>query len=115
MLDFVLNLLIFFIVTSAYVKVSGVQVSVPMPRASEEAGGNIFWRLQRKAMCGFTEREVDIHAVRAIVARMHAENPDGAVVIQSDSAQYRHVSSGDGSGAVRQASKIAVAANPVKQ
>jgi biopolymer transport protein ExbD len=117
MLDFVLNLLIFFIVTSAYVKVAGVQVNVPNAiTASEEQGGNIFLAITAKGDVWLDKREVDIHAVRAIVARMHAENPDGAVVIQSDSAANTGtlVAVMD---QVRQAGieKIAVAANPVKQ
>lgn len=117
MLDFVLNLLIFFIVTSAYVKVAGVQVNVPNAiTASEEQGGNIFLAITAKGEVWLDKREVDIHAVRAIVARMHAENPDGAVVIQSDSAANTGtlVAVMD---QVRQAGieKIAVAANPVKQ
>lgn len=116
MLDFVLNLLIFFIVTSAYVKVAGVQVNVPNAiTASEEEGGNIFLAITDKGEVWLDKREVDIHAVRAIVARMHAENPDGAVVIQSDSAANTGtlVAVMD---QVRQAGidKIAVAANPAK-
>ena len=34
---------------------------------------------------GFIDkREVDIRAVRASIERLHAENPEGAVVIQAD-------------------------------
>ena len=116
MLDFVLNLLIFFIVTSAYVKVAGVQVNVPNAQtASEAEGGNIFLAITAKGDVWLDKREVDVHAVRAIVARMHAENPEGAVVIQSDSAANTGtlVAVMD---QVRQAGieKIAVAATPGK-
>lgn len=116
MLDFVLNLLIFFIVTSAYVKVAGVQVNVPNAQtASEAEGGNIFLAITAKGEVWLDKREVDVHAVRAIVARMHAENPEGAVVIQSDSAANTGtlVAVMD---QVRQAGieKIAVAATPGK-
>ena len=91
MLDFVLNLLIFFIVTSAYVKVAGVQVNVPNAQtASEAEGGNIFLAITAKGEVWLDKREVDVHAVRAIVARMHAERQRG---------QHRHAGGRDGSGA----------------
>lgn len=87
MLDFVLNLLIFFIVTSAYVKVTGVQVNVPNAEtAREEKSSNIFIGITAKGEIWIDRREVDLHAVRANVARLRAENPQASVVIQSDSA-----------------------------
>jgi biopolymer transport protein ExbD len=116
MLDFVLNLLIFFIVTSAYVKVAGVAVNVPNAlTASEESASNIFLAITAEGDIWIDKREIDLNAVRANVARMRAENPDAAVVIQSDSAANtgRLVAVMD---QVRQAGieKIAVAANPGK-
>ncbi len=85
MLDFVLNLLIFFIVTSAYIKVTGVQVNVPNAQTAQEAkGGNIFIGITAKGEIWIDKREVDVHSVRAIVARMRAETPEASVVIQSD-------------------------------
>lgn len=87
MLDFVLNLLIFFIVTSAYVKVTGVQVNVPNAEtAREEKSSNIFIGITAEGEIWIDRREVDLHAVRANVARLRAENPQASVVIQSDSA-----------------------------
>ena len=87
MLDFVLNLLIFFIVTSAYVKITGVQVSVPNAEtAREEKGGNIFVAITAEGHVWIDKREVDVHSLRAHVARLKAETPDAAVVIQSDGA-----------------------------
>lgn len=87
MLDFVLNLLIFFIVTSAYVKVTGVQVNVPNAEtAREEKSSNIFIGITAEGEIWIDRREVDLHAVRASVARLRAENPQASVVIQSDSA-----------------------------
>lgn len=114
MLDFVLNLLIFFIVTSAYVKVAGVSVNVPNAQsAREESGGNIFLAITAQGDIWIDKHEVDLHAVRATVARLHAESPDAVVVIQSDSASStgRLVAVMD---QVRQAGieRIAVAANP---
>lgn len=115
MLDFVLNLLIFFIVTSAYVKITGVQVSVPNAEtAREEKSGNIFVAITAEGNVWIDKREVDIHSLRAHVARLKAETPDAAVVIQSDAAANTGtlVQVMD---QVRMAGidKIAVAANPM--
>lgn len=86
MLDFVLNMLIFFIVTTTFVKATGVTVNVPNAQtASNEAGANIFVAITDKGVVWIDKREVDVHSVRPIIARMHAENPEGAVIIQSDS------------------------------
>ena len=115
MLDFVLNLLIFFIVTSAYIKVTGIQINAPNAQTAREAkNSNIFVAITAKGDVWIDKREVDIYSVRAVVARMHAENPEGAVVIQSDNA----ASTGTlvkVMDQIRQAGveKIAVAANAV--
>jgi biopolymer transport protein ExbD len=114
MLDFVLNLLIFFIVTSAYVKITGVQVSVPNAEtAREEKGGNIFVAITAEGNVWIDKREVDIHSIRAHVARLKAETPDASVVIQSDS-QSNTGTLVQVMDQVRMAGieKIAVAANP---
>lgn len=113
MLDFVLNLLIFFIITAAYVKVTGVSVTVPNAQtAREDSNGNIFLAITAQGDIWIDKHEVDLPAVRATVARLHAESPDAAVVIQSDSAAStgRLVAVMD---QVRQAGveRIAVAAN----
>jgi biopolymer transport protein ExbD len=85
MLDFVLNLLIFFIVTSAYVKITGIDINTPNAETSrEQRGGNIFIGITAKGHVWIDKREVDMHSVRAHVARLKAETPDAAVVIQSD-------------------------------
>lgn len=86
MLDFVLNMLIFFIVTTTFVKATGVQVNIPNAQsASTQENSNIFVAINDKGEVWIDKREVDVHSVRAIVARMHAENPEGAAVVQSDS------------------------------
>ncbi|HNL91487.1 MAG TPA: biopolymer transporter ExbD, partial [Pseudomonadales bacterium] len=86
MLDFVLNMLIFFIVTTTFVKATGVTVNIPNAQsASSEQSANIFVAITAKGEIWIDKREVDLHSVRAIMARMHAENPEGAAIVQSDS------------------------------
>lgn len=87
MLDFVLNMLIFFIVTTTFVKATGIEVTVPNAQtASSEDGGNIFIAINAAGEVWLDQREVDVYALRPLVARLHAENPDAAVIVQSDAA-----------------------------
>ena len=85
MLDIVFIMLIFFIVTTSFVKESGVTVSSPAAEtASQQENANIFIAITAAGEVWIDRRPVDPRAVRAIVARMHADNPEGSVIIQSD-------------------------------
>tara|TARA_R110001599_G_scaffold353188_1_gene590622 strand:- start:61017 stop:61427 length:411 start_codon:yes stop_codon:yes gene_type:complete len=85
MLDIVFIMLIFFIVTTSFVKESGVTVSSPSAEtASQQENANIFIAITATGEVWIDRRPVDPRAVRAIVARMHADNPEGSVIIQSD-------------------------------
>ena len=85
MLDIVFIMLIFFIVTTSFVKESGVTVSAPQARtASQQENTNIFIAITAQGEVWIDRRPVDPRSVRAIVARLHADNPEGAVIIQSD-------------------------------
>lgn len=85
MLDIVFIMLIFFIVTTSFVKESGVTVSSPSAAtASQQESVNIYIAITAEGEVWIDRRPVDPRAVRAIVARMHADNPEGSVIIQSD-------------------------------
>ncbi len=85
MLDIVFIMLIFFIVTTSFVKESGVTVSMPQAEtASQQDNTNIFIAITRQGEVWIDRRPVDPRSVRAIVARLHADNPEGSVIIQSD-------------------------------
>ena len=85
MLDIVFIMLIFFIVTTSFVKESGVTVSTPRAEtASPQESANIFIAITESGEVWIDRRPVDPRAVRAVVARLHADNPEGSVVIQSD-------------------------------
>lgn len=85
MLDIVFIMLIFFIVTTSFVKESGVTVSTPSAEsAAQQENANIFIAITASGEVWIDRRPVDPRAVRAIVARMHADNPEGSVIIQSD-------------------------------
>jgi biopolymer transport protein ExbD len=85
MLDIVFIILIFFVVATSFVKESGVDVSRPGAHSSErKERGNIMVAITADNTVWIDKREVDIRAVRASIERLHAENPEGAVVIQAD-------------------------------
>lgn len=85
MLDVVFIMLIFFIVTSSFAKESGVDVSSPSAATAEsKERGNILIALTASGEVWIDRRNIDIRAVRANVERLHAENPEGSVVIQAD-------------------------------
>ncbi len=86
MLDVVFIMLIFFIVTASFVKESGIDVNRPDAATAErKERGNILVAISPTGQIWIDKRQVDIRAVRANIERLHAENPQGAVVIQADS------------------------------
>ena len=87
MLDVVFIMLIFFIVTTSFVKESGIDVSRPQAASAEKKErANIFIGIDQKGDIWIQKRRVDIAAVRANIERLHAESPEGSVVIQADKA-----------------------------
>ncbi len=85
MLDIVFIMLIFFIVTTSFVKESGIDVNRPTAQTAErKERGNIIISIKANGEIWIDKRAVDIRAVRANVARLHAENPLGSVIIAGD-------------------------------
>ena len=89
MLDFVINLLIFFIITAVFVKESGL--SVNRPTSFEQHNENDTESIQIQVLDNgeiwIDGRVVDVRAVRANVERMSAVNPDtGALILANDQA-----------------------------
>ena len=87
MLDVVFILLIFFIVTASFVKETGVEVTRPTAdTGTSREGANIVVAIDNQDRVWIDQRQVGPHAVEAHVARLHARNPQGSVVIQADAA-----------------------------
>ena len=85
MLDVVFIMLIFFIVTASFVKESGMDVNRPdAATAILKPRGNILVAITPSGQIWIDKRQVDVRALRANLERLHAENPEGAVVIQAD-------------------------------
>lgn len=85
MLDVVFIMLIFFIVTATFVKESGIDVNRPdAATAVKKDKANILIAISEDNEIWIDKREVDIRSVRPNIERLHAENPQGSVVIQAD-------------------------------
>jgi biopolymer transport protein ExbD len=84
MLDFVLNLLIFFIITAVFVKEFGLQVNRPGGQVQQSTGAGESSAVVRILSTGdvfIEDRVVDVRAVSANVERIHAVSPGKGVLI----------------------------------
>jgi len=82
MLDFVINLLIFFIITAVFVKESGLVVNRPTGIAqAEQDVESIQIQILEDGEIWVDNRAVDVRAVRANVERLSAVNPESGVLI----------------------------------
>ncbi len=85
LMDIVFIMLIFFIVTTSFIKESGVDVNRPTANTAErKERGNILIAITANDEVWIDKRRVDIRAVRANVERLKAENPEASVVIEAD-------------------------------
>ena len=85
MLDIVFIMLIFFIVTATFIKESGIEVNRPEAQTAQpQQRANILIAISDRNEIWINRRKIDLGSVRANVERLHAENPQGSVVIQAD-------------------------------
>jgi biopolymer transport protein ExbD len=85
MLDFVMNLLIFFIITTSFVKEAGIIVNKQEALTAEsKESGNILIAIRPNGDIWMDKRRVDIREVRPMIERLHVERPEDTVVIIAD-------------------------------
>jgi len=85
MLDFVLNLLIFFIITTSFIKESGTAVRKPEAMTAEyNRNGNILVAIRPNGDIWLDRKQVELRDVRNIIERFHIERPEDTVVIIAD-------------------------------
>lgn len=85
MLDIVFIMLIFFIVTTSFVKEAGIEVLKPKASNSKSnKSGNIFIAIRPNGEVWMDKRQVDIERVAANIERMLAEQPTDTVIVQAD-------------------------------
>ncbi|CAK2032318.1 Biopolymer transport protein exbD2 [Vibrio crassostreae] len=89
MLDIVFIMLIFFIVTSSFVRESGVEVNRPQASnvvSQKDAG--IFVAITSANDIFIDKRVVDVERVQAMLEHLLLEQPDASLVIQADEHAY---------------------------
>lgn len=85
LIDMVFILLIFFLVTTSFVKETGVDISRPTAStAVAKTKSTILIGITRDNTIHLDRREIDVRAVRSGVERATAENPEASVVIVAD-------------------------------
>jgi biopolymer transport protein ExbD len=87
LIDMVFILLIFFLVTTSFVKETGIEVQRPTAATAQgSAKTAILIAVDADNRIFFDHREIDVRAVRANIERALAENPEGTVVVVADRA-----------------------------
>ncbi|MFM7273779.1 MAG: ExbD/TolR family protein [Gammaproteobacteria bacterium] len=87
MLDFTINLLIFFIITTSFIKEPGIEVFKPTAvTAEEKPRGNLLIAIRENGDIWLDRQSIDLREVRGVIERLHIERPDDSVVIIADRA-----------------------------
>jgi biopolymer transport protein ExbD len=82
MLDFTINLLIFFIITTSFIKEAGIEVFKPTAESRES--GNLLIAIRENGDIWMDRRQIDLRDLRTQMERLHIERPDDTVVIIAD-------------------------------
>ncbi len=85
MLDVVFIMLIFFIVTATFIKQAGIEILRPEAlTATQKPTVSVLVAIGPTGDIWIDKKRVEASAVRAHIERIHAENPKGGLVVQSD-------------------------------
>ena len=92
MLDIVFIMLIFFIVTSSFVRESGVEVNRPTATSAvSQKDAGIFVAVTSNSDIYIDKRMVDLERVQASLESLLLDKPDASLVIQADELAYSGV------------------------
>lgn len=85
MLDFTINLLIFFIITTSFIKEAGITVVKPDASTAEHReSGNLLIAIRENGDIWMDREKVELRELRTLIERLHIERPDDTVVIIAD-------------------------------
>ena len=85
MLDIVFIMLIFFIVTTSFVKEPGVLVNKPWAEtAATKERGNILIAVMHNDEIWMNKQQVELQGIRQMVEAARAENPESSAIIVAD-------------------------------
>jgi biopolymer transport protein ExbD len=85
LVDMVFLLLIFFVVTTSFVKETGIDVQRSTAATAEmKERGNIMLGISADGQIYMEDKRIDVRSVRALIERALAEDPESGVVIVAD-------------------------------
>jgi biopolymer transport protein ExbD len=85
LVDMVFLLLIFFVVTTSFVKETGIDVQRSTAATAEmKERGNIMLGISADGQVYIEGKRIDVRSVRALIERALAEDPESGVVIVAD-------------------------------
>jgi biopolymer transport protein ExbD len=85
LVDMVFLLLIFFVVTTSFVKETGIDVQRSTAATAErKERGNIMLAISAEGQVYMENKRIDVRSVRALIERALAEDPESGVVIVAD-------------------------------
>ena len=85
MMDIVFIMLIFFIVTTSFIKETGIDPNRPEAETAKRAElGNILIAIAPNARIWMNKAPIELEAVKIMMELAHAENPESSVVIVAD-------------------------------
>lgn len=85
LIDMVFLLLIFFVVTTSFVKETGIDVHRSTAETAEvKEGGSIMIGVSSEGEIWMEGKRVDVRSVRGLVERALAEDPEAGVIVIAD-------------------------------
>lgn len=85
LIDVVFILLIFFLVTASFTKEAGIEVNRPTAQtAVRQERGNLIIAISKNGEIWIDNQKVDIRTIRVHIEQLHAQNPEGTVIILAD-------------------------------
>ena len=85
MMDIVFIMLIFFIVTTSFIKETGINPKRPEAETAIRAEqGNILIAIAPNDQIWMNKGRIELEAVKIMVEAAHAENPESSVVVVAD-------------------------------
>jgi len=89
LIDMVFLLLIFFVVTTSFVKETGIEVQRPTAATAEmKEKGNVLIGITQDGRVFLDRKQIDVRSVQAHMARVLSENPESSVVIVADKQSH---------------------------
>ena len=93
MLDVVFIMLIFFIVTATFIREQGLAVNPPDENQQVQPPPDkqlIVVNISSRDRITIAQQDVDVRSVRAVLTRLHAQNPEAPVVVQTHAKAHTH-------------------------